>query len=113
TNIMGRMEYGKIIAGCAAALTTETGSIGYLGPLINDETRRLVSSAYLGARYCYETYRGLDPADLSFEVVWIGFWFEIPGFTLSPTEVANGFLDGGADVIISGIDTTEAIVVAG
>jgi len=31
-NIMGRMEYGKMIAGCAAALTTQTGKIGYLGP---------------------------------------------------------------------------------
>ena len=48
-NVMGQMEYGKMIAGCAAALTTQTGSIGYLGPLINDETRRLVNSAYLGA----------------------------------------------------------------
>ncbi len=32
--------------------------------------------------------------------------------TLDPTEVANAFLDDGADVLISGIDTTEAIVVA-
>ena len=53
-NVMGRMEYGKMIAGCAAALTTQTGQIGYLGPLINDETRRLVNSAYLGARHCWE-----------------------------------------------------------
>jgi simple sugar transport system substrate-binding protein len=30
-NIMGRMEYGKEIAGCAAALTTQTGKIGFLG----------------------------------------------------------------------------------
>ena len=44
-NIMGRMEYGKMMAGCAAALASETGKIGYLGPLINDETRRLASSA--------------------------------------------------------------------
>lgn len=113
TNIMGQMEYGKAIAGCAAALTTETGSIAYLGPLINAETRRLTAAAFLGARYCYENYRGLDPADLSFEVVWIGFWFEIPGFTLNPTEVTNAFFDGGADVVISGIDTTQAIIVAG
>ncbi|NJK53096.1 MAG: BMP family ABC transporter substrate-binding protein, partial [Leptolyngbyaceae cyanobacterium SU_3_3] len=46
SNIMGKMEYGKMIAGCAAALGTETGKIGYLGPLINDETRRYVSSAF-------------------------------------------------------------------
>lgn len=113
TNIMGQMEYGKIIAGCAAGLSTQTGKISYLGPLINDETRRLASSAFLGARYCYEHYRELNPEDLQYEVIWIGFWFEIPGLTLSPTEVANDFFNGGADVVISGIDTPNAIVVAG
>jgi simple sugar transport system substrate-binding protein len=112
-NTMGRMTYGKMMAGCAAALTTQTGGIGYLGPLINDETRRLANAAYLGARYCYGEYRGLNPDDLTFTVNWIGFWFEIPGVTLSPTQVANDFFDGGADVVISGIDTTEALVVAG
>jgi len=112
-NIMGQMEYGKMIAGCAAALKTETGNIGYIGPLIDPETTRLVNAAYLGARYCYENYRGLNPDDLKFGVTWIGFWFNIPGVTLDPTEVANAFLDDGADVLISGIDTTEAIVVAG
>lgn len=113
TNVFGRMEEMKAIGGCAAAMATETGRIGYLGPLINHETRRLTNSAYLGARYCWENFRGEDPADLYFEVVWIGFWFNIPGVTLDPTEVVNGFFDGGADVVISGIDTTEAIVVAG
>jgi simple sugar transport system substrate-binding protein len=112
-NIMGRMEDMKAIAGCAAALTTQTGQIGYVGPLINFETRRLVASAYLGARYCYENYRGLDPADLQFTVTWIGFWFNIPGVTLDPTEVTTNFIDTGVDVIMSGIDTTEGIDVAG
>lgn len=112
-NVMGKMEWTKMIAGCAAALTTQSGSIGYLGPLINNETRRLSSSAYLGARYCWQHYRGKDPADLTFTVTWIGFWFNIPGVTLDPTEETNTFYDGGADVVISGIDTTEAITVAG
>jgi len=112
-NIMGRMPYMKAVAGCAAALATETGDIAYLGPLINFETRRLASSVYLGARYCYENYRGMDPAELGFTVTWIGFWFNIPGVTLDPTEVATGFIDSGADVIISGIDTTEGLVVTG
>jgi simple sugar transport system substrate-binding protein len=79
TNIMGRMEYGKMMAGCAAALGTQTGKIGYLGPLINDETRRYVSAAYLGAKYCWENYLKKKPADLKFKVTWIGFWFNIPG----------------------------------
>jgi simple sugar transport system substrate-binding protein len=111
-NIMGKMIYGKMFAGCAAALASETGKIAYLGPLINDETLRLVNSVYLGARYCWEG-AGNDPAELGLAVNWIGFWFNIPGTTLDPTEVTNAFYDGGADVVISGIDTTEALVVAG
>ena len=112
-NLMGKIEPMKAVAGCAAAMATETGSIGYLGPLINFETRRLVASSYLGARYCYENYRGLNPDDLKFTVTWIGFWFNIPGVTLDPTEVVNQFFDSGVDVVLSGIDTTEAVVVAG
>jgi simple sugar transport system substrate-binding protein len=111
-NIMGRMEYGKMMAGCAAALTTETGKIGYLGPLINDETRRLASSAYLGAKYCWTEYLGKDAADLEFKVTWIGFWFNIPGVTSDPTQVADDFYNSGYDVVISGIDTTEGLVEA-
>jgi simple sugar transport system substrate-binding protein len=112
-NYMGKMPYGKMMAGCAAALATESGTIGYVGPLINDETRRLASSVYLGARYCYENYRGMNPDDLRFIVTWIGFWFNIPGVTLDPTEVSNDLINEGADVLISGIDTTEALVVIG
>lgn len=112
-NYMANMTYMKAVAGCAAALKTETGVVGYLGPLINDETRRLASSAYLGCRECYERFRGGDPDDLRFVVTWIGFWFNIPGVTLDPTEVTNDMFNSGVDVIISGIDTTEVIVVAG
>jgi len=113
SNLMGRMEDMKAVAGCAAALATDSGSIGYLGPLINFETRRLTASAYLGAKYCYENYRGMNPEDLKFTVTWIGFWFNIPGVTLDPTEVVTNFFDTGADVVLSGIDTTEAIDIAG
>ncbi len=111
SNYMPQMEYMKAIAGCNAALATQTGHIGYLGPLINNETRRLVNSVYLGARYCYEHYRGKNPDDLKFTVTWIGFWFNIPGVTLDPTEVSNDLYNAGVDVLLSGIDTTEAIVV--
>ena len=111
-NIMGRMEYGKMMAGCAAAMTSTTGKIGYLGPLINEETRRLVSSAFLGAQYCWENYAKKDPAQLSFEVNWIGFWFNLPGITSDPTQVADDFFNNNFDVVISGIDTTEALTEA-
>lgn len=112
SNIMGRMEYGKMIAGFVAALTTKTGKIGYLGPLINEETRRLAAAAYLGARYAWEEVLHKRREDLKFDVKWIGFWFNIPGVTADPTQVAHNFFNTGHDVLLSGIDTTEALVVA-
>jgi simple sugar transport system substrate-binding protein len=112
-NYYGRMMYGKMIAGCTAALATGTGHIGYVGPLINGETRRLANSAYLGARYCYETFRGQPPDSLQFDVEWVGFWFHIPGVTRDPAEITNELVDRGADVIMSGIDTTEPLRVVG
>lgn len=113
TNLMGRMEYGKMIAGFVAALTSQTGKIGDLGPLINAETRRLSSAAYLGARYAWTHVLKKPAKDLKYKVAWIGFWFNIPGVTLDPTLVMRNFIDNGYDVIISGIDTTEALIVAG
>jgi len=112
SNVMGRMEYGKMMAGFAAALTTKTGKIAYLGPLVNGETRRLVASCYLGARYAWENIRHKNAKDLAFKVTWIGFWFNIPGVTSDPTQVGQNLFNTGHDVVISGIDTTEALVVA-
>jgi simple sugar transport system substrate-binding protein len=112
SNLMGRMVYGKMMAGFAAAMTTQTGKIGYLGPLINEETRRLAAACYLGARYGWTEILKKDPAELKFKVTWIGFWFNIPGVTADPTQVAQNFFNTDYDVVISGIDTTEALTVA-
>ncbi len=101
-----------MMAGFVAAMTTKTGKIGYLGPLVNEETRRLSVSCYLGARYAWETVLKKKPEDLKFQVTWIGFWFNIPGVTADPTQVAQNFFNTGYDVVVSGIDTTEAVVVA-
>ena len=111
-DIDGQLETMKLVSGCAAALATQTGKLGYLGALINFETRRLADSTYLGAKYCWQKYRGKDVKDLSFTVTWIGFWFGIPGVTLDPTTEANTLFDNGADVVLSGIDTPEALQVA-
>ncbi|WP_441286585.1 BMP family lipoprotein [Sorangium sp. KYC3313] len=111
-NLMGRIETAQHIAGCAAALGTETGKIGVVGPLVNDETRRLVTAAYLGARYCWEKYQKKKPEDLTFKVTWIGFWFNIPGVTLDPTKVSDDFIGGGFDVLMTGLDTPEAALQA-
>jgi len=112
SNLMGRMEYGKMMAGFVAAMTTKRGKIGYLGPLINEETRRLAACAYLGAKYAWENVLKKSSKELRFQVTWIGFWFNIPGVTADPTQVAQNFFNTGYDVVISGIDTTEAVVVA-
>ena len=108
-NIMPQMEYGKYLAGCAAALESKSGNIGFLGPLINDETRRLTNAAYLGAKDCWAS-KNVAGGDLNFQVKWIGFWFHIPGVTLDPTVVVNDFYDSGVDVVISHIDTPEALI---
>ncbi len=112
SNLMGKMEYGQMMAGFAAAMSSKNGKIGYLGPLINDETKRLAASCFLGARYAWTHVLKKDPAALSFKVSWIGFWFNIPGVTSDPTQVAKNFFNSGYDVVISGIDTTEALIVA-
>ncbi|BCX03249.1 MAG: hypothetical protein KatS3mg053_1187 [Candidatus Roseilinea sp.] len=109
-NLMSKMEPGWMIAGCASALGSENGKIGTVGPLINEETRRYASAAYLGAKYCWENYKKRDPKELQFKITWIGFWFNIPGVTLDPTKVADDFYNGGFDVVMSAIDTPEVAV---
>ncbi len=96
-NLMGRMEYGQMLAGCAAALSTQSGQVGYIGPLLGDESRRLAASAYLGTKYCWSNYRGQDPAALRFTTAWAE--------TAAPGEAANAFYADGFDVVISGIDS--------
>lgn len=111
-NLMGRMIDGKLMAGFAAGMTTQTGKLGYLGPLINDETRRLANSAFLGALHAWTKVRGKPASEFKFQVSWVGFWFNIPGVTADPTQIAAKFFDQGADVVISGLDTPEALNVA-
>jgi len=111
-NLFGKMIYSKMMAGFTAAMTTQTGKIGVVGPLINEETRRLIASAYLGAHYAWTEVRGKDAKDLTFDVKWIGFWFNIPGVTADPTQMAGSLYDSGCDVVISGIDTPDNVTVA-
>jgi simple sugar transport system substrate-binding protein len=111
-NLMGRMEYGKMMAGFAAALTTKTGNIGYIGPLDNEQSRRLASSCYLGARYAWTDVLKKDPKDFKFHVTWIGYWFNIPGVTKDPTQVSNDYFNNNFDIVISGIGATEIPVIA-
>lgn len=112
SNLTGRAEYGQMMAGFAAALTTKTGKIGYLGAHINQETLSLASSAYLGAKYSWEKVLNKDPKELKFQVTWIGWQLNLPEVTADPARVANDFFNTGFDVIITGIDTNEALIAA-
>ena len=111
-NLMGRMEYGKMMAGFAAALTTKTGNIGYIGPLDNQQSRRLVSSCYLGARYAWTDVLQKDTKDLKFHLTLLDFWFNITERTQDPVQVSNNYFDNNYDIVISGISATEFPVVA-
>jgi simple sugar transport system substrate-binding protein len=102
SNIAGRMEYGQMIAGCAAALTTQTGTIGYLGLREECESRRLAASAFLGAKYCWQTYRAQDPALLKFVVTPAG----------EPAQKASDLYASGVDVLILGDGAEQAVMVA-
>ena len=112
SNLMGRMEYGKMMAGFVAALTTKTGNIGYIGPFDNEQSRRLASSCYLGARYAWTDVLKKDPKDLKFHLTWLGFWFNIPDRTQDPVQVSNDYYNNNYDVVISGIAATEIPVLA-
>lgn len=89
-NLYGRLEYAKMISGCAAALTTQNGQIGYLAPQVDDLSRRMAASAYLGARYCWTKTLGRDAAGLRFTV---------------SGAISEIFYNSGFDVVISGSDT--------
>ena len=112
SNLMGRMEFGLMMAGFVAGLTTKTGNIGYIGPLHDAQSRRLASACYLGARYAWTQALKKDPQGLKFHVTWIGFWFNIPGSTADPTQVSQNYFNNGYDVVISGIAPTDIPLVA-
>ncbi len=109
SNLMCRAYFGAMMAGFVAGLTTQSGRIGYVGAKAQPETFRIVSSAYLGARYGWSGIRMQDSKDLHFTVSWIGSWYPIPGKTLDPGAVAQSFVNAGHDVIISGIDSPDAL----
>ena len=112
SNLMCRAYFGAMMAGFVAGVTTRSGKIGYVGAKAQPETFRIVSSAYLGAQYGWSRTRRQDPKDLHFTLSWIGSWYPIPGKTLDPGAVAQSFVDAEHDVIISGIDSPDALRVA-
>ena len=51
-----------------------------------EEVSRFCQLSRQQGQKLWTEYAGKAPADLQFKVTWIGFWFNIPGFTSDPTE---------------------------
>ncbi len=90
----GRMYQAKYLAGIIAASTSCTKKIGFVAPVNIPEVVRHVNAYALGAQE-------VDP-DIEVYVYWVGNWFDVD---IEPVA-AQTLVDLGADVIISGTDTT-------
>ncbi len=112
SNLMGRMTVGQMMAGFAAALTTRTGKIGYLGAQNTEQGRRQAAACYQGARYGWEKVLKKKPAALTFTVTWTGHWYNVPGEVLAPQQATRQLFEAGCDVVVSGIRTVEVLQVA-
>ena len=113
SNLMGRMTVGQMMAGFAAAMTTRTGKIGFVGALNTEQGRRQAAACYLAARYGWEKVRKKNLAEFRFAVRWVGHWFHVPGVTQDPDQITRKLFESGCDVVVSGIRTPEVLEVAG
>lgn len=111
-NVALPFEYAQMLAGFAAGMASQTGKIAYLGASPNSESYRQISAAYLGAKYAWETVRGMPSKDFRFRLKWMGNWFD----NLSPNEDTKTstikLFDGGSDVIVGGNGSTNILVAA-
>ncbi len=93
----GRMYQVWYLAGIVAGhMTEESGSnrIGVVGPVVIPETVRHFNALTLGAR-------SVNP-DVEVHVEWIHAWFDIE----QEPVITEVLIAAGADVIVSGTDTT-------
>lgn len=106
-NVTLMFEYAQMLTGFAAGMSSATGKIGYLGGSPNSDSYRQISAAYLGAKYAWETVRGMPAKDFRFRLKWMGNWFD----NLSSHEDTRAstlkLFDSGSDVIIGGNYNTD------
>ncbi len=88
------------LAGVAAAHTTKTGTLGFVGSFPIPEVLRNINSFTLGAQ-------SVKP-DIKVRVVWANTWFDPP----KETEAANSLMNGGADVLLQNTDSTAVLQAA-
>ncbi|WP_423456783.1 BMP family ABC transporter substrate-binding protein [Ottowia sp. VDI28] len=88
------------LAGVAAAHTTKTGTLGFVGSFPIPEVLRNINAFTLGAQ-------SVKP-DIKVRVVWANTWFDPP----KETEAANSLMNGGADVLLQNTDSTAVLQAA-
>ena len=87
----GKMEYAKMMAGFVAARPPRPAKLATWARSSNQQNCRLAASAYLGAKYAWQTVLKKKPRPAKFQVTWIGFWFNIPGSDFRPDPGGENF----------------------
>jgi basic membrane protein A len=103
-NLFGAMEDMKYLMGMivgARAKADKSAKVGYIAPLPIPEVIRLINAAALGMKHtCPEC---------KMEVRWVNSWFD----PVKEKEAAESLLAAGADVVMTGNDTSGPVVAAG
>ncbi len=92
----GRMYEGMYLVGAIAAATSRAGIIGYIGPKVIPETRRIFNSFVLGAR-------SINPK-VVIKTVWTGKWYA----PKESTALAEILIEDGVDMLFNGDDSAAA-----
>ncbi|MBI4617873.1 MAG: BMP family ABC transporter substrate-binding protein [Planctomycetes bacterium] len=96
----GRMEEAWYLAGLVAGKTAGSGKIGYVTPFPIPEVIRFVNAFTLGAREA-------NP-NAEVRVVWIHSWFD----PTKEKEAALSLIETGADLIVTGCDSSAPLTAA-
>jgi len=102
-NLFGAMESMKYLAGIIAgnrAMVDGEPKLGYIAPFPIPEVIRLGNALALGIRK--------SCPDCTMEIRWINSWFD----PTKEREAADSLLKAGAQVVITGADTSGPIVAA-
>jgi basic membrane protein A len=103
-NLFGAMEDMKYLAGMIAGARAKADKIpklGYIAPLPIPEVIRLINAVALGMKSTC--------SECTLEVRWVNSWFD----PVKEKEAAESLLAAGAQVVLTGNDTSGPIVAAG
>ncbi len=96
-NYFGRMYQPDYLAGLIAGFMTKTNYIGFVAPFSIPEVVREIDAFTIGVRE-------VNPK-AEVHVIWTNSWFD----PVKESNAAQTFLNNGADVIASGVDSPAPI----